>query len=1722
MFFLYGSICVERRRSDEHRFEDKELTKTLTGMKKLFTFFLLLMGLGAIAQPFNNEWIDYSKTYYKFKIGANGLVRIPQSTLAAAGLGGVPAEQLQLFRNGQEVPIYVTNGTGVMGGGDYVEFWGQMNDGVPDKPLYRNPAYQHTTRWSLESDTAVYFLTVNPTGNAFHFSNTANNVAGSPLSPEPYFLYTAGSYFKSVINPGFAGVVGEYIYSSSYDIGEFWGTGAIAPGAPYSDAKTNLSVYAGGPDAVIKFGLAGTADNPRTVQVSVNGTVVGDTTMNSLNDLLTTRPVPLSIIASGSSTVNFINNSPTGSDRMVASFYELTYSRQFNFGGQENFPFQLPARASGYLLNITNLAGSSATPVMYDLTNGLRYTGVVSGGTVSFALNGSTAAMQLVLVNENPSLVQTVGALTAKTFENFTNTANQGNFIIISSPLLYTGSSGNNPVTDYKNYRSSVAGGAFDAQTYDIDELVDQFAFGVKKHPLSIQNFLRYARAKFTVKPQYCLLIGHGMTYDQYYSYSNLSHDPLADRLNIIPTFGSPASDNKLAADDGVGAVPVTPIGRLSVVSGPEVEVYLAKLKEYEQAQATAPNTIAGRLWMKNYLHLTGVSEPYLGTIICNYMGYYASIVADTLVGATTTTLCDGNAGQVSQTPGNIIGGLFSQGLGVLNYFGHSSNDVLAYNLNDPYDYNNQGKYPVFLINGCDAGDFYVYDAQRVTSGTDLTISEKYVLAKERGAIAFVASTNFGIVNYLNILLAGQYTLMTGSDYGKPLGIQEKDALINLINAVPGDFFARLHAEQMTIHGDPAIKLGQEPTDYDVEASQVVINPSFIAISNQTFEVKARLYNLGKAVSDSVLVQVKRTYPDGSSTILFNKKIRGIRYSDSIDIQVPIVATRDKGDNKITVSINPNNEIPEVTYANNSATTDVYIYQDEATPVYPYNYAIINTSSCKLIASTANALAPSAQYIMQLDTTQAFNSPLMVSKTLNSVGGVLEFDPGVTYLDSVVYYWRVGIASATGNGQVTWDNASFIYIDPAHSGTGFNQSHYFQHLGSTGNSISLASNRQWVFNPVNHDIYQQNIVYTGTQYDIDFSVTVDGNQEIQSACIGGSLIFNVFDPVTFTPWKNVDANGNNLYLSGSASANCSPDRNWNFEFSYLDATDRNKMVRFMDSIPNGYWVTVKDIPSYQQSVNKYAADWRADSSIYGVGNTIYDRLKSVGCTQIDSFYHPIAFLFIYKKNDPSFTPQQKFGQLLTDKITLESTCPGPAVRGTVSSPIFGPARQWSTLRWRGSELTNPATDSTGLVVVGIDTAGVATTLYSLDHSTQDLNISSIDPKHYPFIQLKLATTDTVHGKPYQLQSWRINYIPPPEGALAPNVLLKAPDTVVLGQPYEFAIAFKNVSPYSFDSMRVKLYIVDKGNAMHVINLPRMKPLVSGDTLTVDYKFDSKSFSGANTLYVAFNPANDQPEQYFFNNFLYKSFYVKGDSRNPNLDVTFDNVHILDEDIVSARPHIQIQLKSSSPYLLLSDTSLMNVQVKYPDGSLHSYHFNTDTLRFIPATAIGNNVATVEFTPAFTTQYNPTGDEYELIVSGKDALGNPAGLTPYRVSFKVINKPMISNMLNYPNPFTTSTAFVFTITGSEVPQNIKIQIMTITGKVVREITKEELGPLHIGRNITEFKWNGTDMYGQRLANGVYLYHVVTNLNGRSLTKYKAAGDNTDKFFNNGYGKMYLMK
>jgi flagellar hook assembly protein FlgD len=126
---------------------------------------------------------------------------------------------------------------------------------------------------------------------------------------------------------------------------------------------------------------------------------------------------------------------------------------------------------------------------------------------------------------------------------------------------------------------------------------------------------------------------------------------------------------------------------------------------------------------------------------------------------------------------------------------------------------------------------------------------------------------------------------------------------------------------------------------------------------------------------------------------------------------------------------------------------------------------------------------------------------------------------------------------------------------------------------------------------------------------------------------------------------------------------------------------------------------------------------------------------------------------------------------------------------------------------------------------------------------------------------------------------------------------------------------------------------------------------------------------------------------------------------------------------------------------------------------------------------------------------------------------------YKIEFEVVHESTITQMMNYPNPFSTSTRFVFTLTGSEVPDDIRIQILTVSGKVVKTINEEEIGEIKIGRNITEYAWDGRDDFGDQLANGVYLYKVETKLNGSAI-KLRESG--ADLYFHKEFGKMYLMR
>ncbi len=92
---------------------------------------------------------------------------------------------------------------------------------------------------------------------------------------------------------------------------------------------------------------------------------------------------------------------------------------------------------------------------------------------------------------------------------------------------------------------------------------------------------------------------------------------------------------------------------------------------------------------------------------------------------------------------------------------------------------------------------------------------------------------------------------------------------------------------------------------------------------------------------------------------------------------------------------------------------------------------------------------------------------------------------------------------------------------------------------------------------------------------------------------------------------------------------------------------------------------------------------------------------------------------------------------------------------------------------------------------------------------------------------------------------------------------------------------------------------------------------------------------------------------------------------------------------------------------------------------------------------------------------------------------------------------IRNLLNYPNPFTESTAFYFDHNRPNEDLDILVQIFTVSGKLVKTITSI------INSNAFRsdpIRWDGLDDFGDKIGRGVYIYQIrVRTFDGEVVKK-----------------------
>ena len=1694
------------------------------------------------AQLYGNEWIDYSQQHYKIKVPADGIYRIPFATLSATipNLGSLSATSFVMYHNGQTVPIFVSS-NGTFGSSDFIEFYGKKNIGDLDSVLYANDSLQPHIYYSLFNDTSIYYLTIKTTGGNPRFTPVTNDLTNAPPA-EPYFMFASRQIYTSQNIQGIQYYAGnDQAFKSTFDYGEGYGNANFFGNFSTSGQVTNQTfniptpgiLTNSGPPSTFKAVYETYSPEGHSVTVNLNGSNTFTENTGGFQLVRINASLPAGSLPASSTVTYSAQDQASSSQQNIVFLNEIDYPRQFDFGGQNSFSFTINSNQNKQLLTITNFNSNGQQPVLFDITDGLVIQNNQAPGsaTLQFVLPASTAPTRdLCLISGDPSSFTTITQMTPIVFKNYSNL--NADYLMIYNTQLDS----NSDVTNYKNYRDNNGTpyiGKFYTALVDIDQLYDQFAYGVRKSPLSIRNFIqygihRYATGAWTHRPQYVFLVGKGR------EYPDTRNGGAAYNMCLVPTFGQPGSDNLLAATRSSDTATVS-IGRLAAQTTQEVHDYLAKMQAYESFQDTtstgngsgtgypADQAIAPKVWQKQILHFSGGTGLGEQNLFQFYLQSYGLIAADTSWGANITSYQKTSSAPIATTEANVIRNQIDTGVSLLTFFGHSATGAFDFSIDEPENYTNLNKYPVILSNGCFAGDIH-----EATAG----YSERFVLEGNKGAIAFMATSSLSVSNSLSNFSYELYQNFSRPYYMNSYGNCVRQTLKYIYANYSSDPFSMMACYEFTLHGDPALRLNQyERPDYAIDNSSVYFTPSTVTQSNNTFQVNIAITNLGKAIKDSINVSLKRVvYDNNNSPVTFTyvKRIAAPYYKDTVTFTIPTLASNvGTGQNLFYPYVDANFEVKEMAENNNGLDLNpksIFIQQDDVLPIYPYDYAIDSSAAVILKASTTNPFAGLRAYDFEIDTTQLFNSPMGVGYhqkgTVTQTGGVLHWaPPGEVYKDSMVYYWRVKIDTSANN----WHYTSFEHIKGQY---GWNQSHFFQFRQDNFQTLKLDSvSRTFRFDSTVNNITVLTGYANAEGGNLDYSTmgwNYNNSNEYRFR-MGGcgfneGVTFAVIDGTTGLPWVSYNGGNNFGTVYGNWHCNSQADPQFGFDFSTGSEAGVNwaqRIQTFINAIPNGDYVLI-----YSDNIVPYSSWSPALINAFAQLGFNAQALKT------SSTPGPFVF-FTQRTANNSYTSTFVTSNSFYTSVSANISFNGNWYQGQMLSPLIGPAKSWNDMQWRRHAAENPTSDVDSVDIFGVNTNGATTLLRTT--TANDNPITNISAVQYPYLQLRLRTMDNVNFTPTQLNYWRVLFQEVPEAAMNPAAhFALTSDTVSQGGNLNVEVGLENVTNIKMDSMLV-YYTITDAQSHTSLDSVTFSPLPGLSVLNLKYNkpVTSSSAIGLDHLTIEANPHNKQPEQYHFNNYAQLNFYGQGNSTNPLLDVTFDGTHIFNGDIISAKPNIVINLKSLNKFLALNDSTLLNVYVLYP-GQTTPVRINYDntTMKFVPAdtSALSKvNQAEAIYTPNFTQD-----GTYEIMVQDMDRSGNHSSnvnryegntFYDYKMTFQVINKPAITNVLNYPNPFSTSTKFVFTLTGSEIPQYMKIQIMTVRGIVVKEITEQELGPIHIGTNISEYAWDGRDQYGSLLANGVYFYRVVTKLDNKNMD---GMGMSYDKYFKKGFGKLVILR
>lgn len=1617
-----------------------------TGLRLL----ILLIGLPFLGfAQYSNDWIKSGQSYYKIPVAAKGVYRLTYTDLQTAGLplSAIDPRRIQIFHRGQEQSIFVQGqADAVFDPADYVEFYGTGNDGTLDKDLYKPASAQPHTYYNLYSDTTAYFLTWQISAvqgkRVTNFSEVnVTNIPKEVSHQQERILINSNQYSGG-------NKVDDVIQYTHFDVGEGW-TGTALQGGQSIDYTLDLisqSATAAG-DPQLEIVLVGRDQISHTAEIYV-GANAGSLRLLDTHSFsgYTTEKLTYSILwsdigADGRLAVRF-TAPPAGTNRFQfsASYLKISFPQNFEATGVTEKTYQLnPNPTNKSYIEWDNAVANLRVWDVTDPTTIVSIGTTFSGSTLKAIVPSTLTARSLFVFNS----IKT-SSIKRVSFRSI-NPSQAGYVVISHTSLMQPALGYANPVKAYAGYRASETGGLYDTLVVTVDQLYNQFNYG-ETSPRAIYEFMRYLVEGGT--PKYLFLIGKGR--DVSAGFHRLVNPASTILKDLVPSAGFPAGDFIYTAGlNGTMYEPAVPTGRLSANTSAQVAGYLNKIIEIETGVAVQP-------WQKKGLHLSGGIQPNELIAFREYVDGFKTIAEDTLWGGSVTTI-----GKRDPNPVELINisDKVNEGINLITFFGHSSPSTIDIDIgfvSDPtMGYNNPGKYPVFLINGCNAGNFF--------SGST-SFGEDWMLTANKGARSFIAHSSFGFVYTLRYYSDLFYKIgLTDSVFVKQgIGDVQKEVARQYMAVAPATIANITQVQQMVLMGDPAVRLFKHSKpDYEITSASLSIE-SFdskpVTVASDSFAVKVVVKNLGLAKPVPMDIRLVRTLSNGTQ-IIYDSVIAPVLNIDTLLIKVYKETNSGGGNNQFTVTIDPENKIDEINENNNDATFNAFIPSNTTLNLFPTSYALVNQLKTKLVWQSTNLISASRTFLIEIDTTLQFNSPYLVKREVS--GKVLaSLEADLLNTDSTVYFWRTRFKDPQSGESVDWTTSSFAFISG--SGEGWAQLRNDQITENNFSSL-IADGKHFSFEETSTSVAVKTFGSGSPLPATDASIKIN-NAEFNLAtqgqpCRNNTLNFVAFNKTTATPYAGIP-----FIFQDPRTCGREPQVINSFTAAELE----NDLTAFINA------VGVSDSVAIFSIGNAGYSSW---------SNTVKNKLGElgIGLAELNDLQTGEPIIAFGKKGaiPGSVSLMRALLSPENEQVIVDSqTITGRKTEGTMKSTIIGPAAAWKQFVVKADKV-DPE-DEIVFSILGISLDGVESIIAS--NAGVNYDLSSISAEDFPYLKIVFQTKDEINLTPSVWKNWIVLYEPLAEGILLWKE--KSPLIVQEGQPWSSSYGFVNISNKNFKSslhVDVEIFTKESQNREKqdiIIDAP-----VPGDTTVFEITSSTLGKIGLNDVNVFVNK-RIIAEPYYDNNFIGLSDFilVQTDKTPPILNVTFDGRTLRNEDFVSSTPLVKITMKDENTYRLKSDTVGVTLLLRYPcSGSSCSFTqiaLGGTEVKWFGATA--NSDFRIEFTPTLAD------GNYVLSVQAADVNGNLSGNVPYEISFTVKSEPTLDFISVHPNPSSSSFFFNFILTGNELPDDFQLEVFTLDGQRVQTFTVNDIQQFHVGTN--ELMWDGRDASDGFLPRGFYVYRL----------------------------------